>query len=256
MALHERAAIWTRLGIDFERDGCWAVIQVLTICPRFGRQATEHTVNIWVSRQDIGSSTIRGSRDDGDWTRAATPPVTTSNVPIPASTNAADATVIDALRMCISFHTRCMSGRVWFASSDSMIVTIMSSWLLGQGVLINELCKAASNCRLRSFSSQALWFFDLWCGTNGARIIWAERFSLDERGAMRDEDLGPWTVHASFMETKASLPAWVVPRHSTSKKADPDAEGVIPLLRTTDAVHERRRLKTHARMESYIVCMG
>lgn len=66
--------------------------------------------------------------------------------------------------------------------------------------------------------------------------MWVERSSCGVKGADRGRGRGPWTVHVNFSTLdrfgRYLEPAAVPEEGSSSRYAEPEAEGVKPVFRT------------------------
>jgi hypothetical protein len=68
-------------------------------------------------------------------------------------------------------------------------------------------------------------------------LTWVVRMMCGEKGAFLGSGRGPWTVHVSLRpederDVRPGLEDWVLGEGSSSRYAEPDAEGVTPVLRT------------------------
>lgn len=122
-----------------------------------GRYATQHAAKILWSSATIGSTMILGTSPSFLETRAATPPATVSTQSIPASAIAAEATVIHPLSTFIisQFSSSWLWG-AWRSWSPSIIVTMMSTPLLGHRSAMMAPRKAVSRCTPKSRSLESL----------------------------------------------------------------------------------------------------
>lgn len=213
---------------------------VLVISSRLGRYATQQAASICLWFEGTGSTTTYGFDPFPSSTSAARPPAIVSTTSIPASARAADATVIHPLSVDIRSHSSCSLVDVGSLGwSLSMTVMMMSTPLFGHLSAIMTPRRAVSRWTLRSRSVASRTYPRRCLVANGACLTCAESTTYGENGADFGSGRGPCTVQVSFspesFTESLSLP-------SSSRYADPDAEGVTPVLRTAylPSVHLRR----------------